>query len=482
MIFKQQPPALFYLCMTELWERFGFYVVQGMLVLFMSKSFGFPDNVCYTIQGVFTALAYISPIIGGFIADRLLGFKFSIICGGLFLSAGYVMLALPNTELFYLSLATIIVGNGLFKPNVSSLLGTLYEHGDPNRESGFTIFYIGINLGAVLAGTSSGYIKDHFGWNAGFGLASAGLILGLCMFMLGMRKFSSMRHNSLMTPPKASLPIKGGVLLGCLFTIGLVSFLLQSSAITNWLFPILGAALLLLLTLLTLKQQHQDRQKLFVLSSLILSSIVFWMFFLQLFSSANLFIDRLVDKTAFGFSIPTTAFYTLEAIYVILLGPAFAWSWSTLSLNNKNPSPVIKFIIAIVFAGLGFVVLWLSTFFVNANSQVNLLWIVLSYFFITLGDLLLSPIGLSAVTTLAPRNLIGMMMGVWFVATGFGGRFAGDLAKISSIPQGVTALSEQILIYRHAFLIYTLIAGGVALALFTIQLFIKRIMGSEAVI
>jgi POT family proton-dependent oligopeptide transporter len=198
------------------------------------------------------------------------------------------------------------------------------------------------------------------------------------------------------------------------------------------------------------------------------------MIFLQLFFSANLFIDRLIDRQIFGLPIPTTAFYALESVFVILLGPLYAWSWHTLSQNQRNPAPFNKFILAIVFVGLGFLVLAISTYFPNSHHLVNPLWIAFSYLLITMGEMLLSPIGLSAVTTLSPRHLVGMMMGIWFVATGFGGQFAGLLAKISAVPESVTTVDAQLAIYRGAFLDYTFIAVGVALLLFVMQQSLKK--------
>ena len=471
-----QPKALPFLFLTEMWERFGFYVVQGMLVLYMTKAFGFSDSDSYTIMGVFSALAYIAPFPGGMLADRLLGFKTAIIWGGILLSCGYAMLALWTSwqYAFYVSLATIIVGNGLFKPNVSSLLGSLYAPGDPRREAGFTIFYIGINLGVLLSG-SSGFIKNHFGWQASFGLASMGLIAGLIIFGIGFRYIAAAQPAGARVLPRLTLLRKSGLLSGILILIALVSLLLQNQLLAKWLLPSAGVVLLIFLLATTLREKADDRSNMLSLIALILSSIIFWMIFLQLFFSATLFIDRVVDKAVFGWTIPTTAFYTLEAVFVILFGPAFAWSWQTLSRKQRNPAPFLKFILAIAFVGLGFFTLAISTYFPNDEYLINPLWIALSYGLITVGEMLLSPIGLSAVTTLAPRNRVGMMMGIWFVATGFGGQFAGWLAKIAAIPEGITDMNTLLGIYRGAFLDYTGIALGVALGLFILQSGFRKI-------
>jgi POT family proton-dependent oligopeptide transporter len=255
-----QPKALRYLFLTEMWERFGFYVVQGLLVLYMTKAFGFSDSNSYTIMGVFSALAYIAPFPGGVIADRILGFKTSVIWGGIFLSAGYAMLALWTDwkYAFYMSLATIIVGNGLFKPNVSSLLGSLYSPGDPRREPGFTIFYVGINLGVLLSG-GSGFIKDHFGWHASFGLASIGLLIGLIVFFFGLKHLTSIKNSPYQTSTPARGITKVCIFLGCLITISLISLLLQNQLLAKWLLPIAGIVLLIFLVITAMRQPPTDR-------------------------------------------------------------------------------------------------------------------------------------------------------------------------------------------------------------------------------
>lgn len=476
----RHPKALPYLFLTEMWERFGFYVVQGMLVLYMTKSFGFSDDKSYTILGVFTALAYISPMVGGFLADALLGFKQAIFVGGLFLILGYGLLSLPLEHGFYVALAVIIVGNGLFKPNISSLLGALYAPGDSGRDSGFTIFYIGINVGVLFAGISSGVIKNHFGWHAGFALASFGLIIGLFTFALGL-KSGAMKLNMRPTLAKhKNIFLKKRLLfIYGIITIAVIAFLLQSRWVGDYLLPAVGIALLFFIFSLAARQDDLYRKRLVTLNALIISSIVFWTIYLQMFFSVNLFIERLVNRTSLGFEIPTTAFYSAEAVFIILLGPIMAWSWQFLNQSNRNPSPLIKFIFAIAFVGLGFLALAMSTFFPDSKNLVNPLWILFAYFLITIGEMLLSPIGLSAVTMLSPPQLTGMMMGIWFVALGFGGEFAGWLAKLSSVKDVAQDVATQLPIYRHAFLDYMYIAFGVAILLFLLQLAFRKYLEED---
>lgn len=466
---RHHPKALPFLFLTELWERFGFYIVQGLLILYMTESFGFSDNDSYTILGVFTALAYISPLAGGAIANKVLGYKTAIIWGGLFLVLGYFLLSLPYPALlFYPALATIIVGNGLFKPNISSLLGTQYAADDPRRDAGFTIFYIGINIGAFLAGISSGYIRDYFGWGLSFALASIGLIIGLATFTYGLKFIKDHQKKT----PTASFKLK--ILMYCVLGIIACNFLLHIHVLANWLLPAVGIILLILLIVLTWQQQGISRQRMVILNILIISSVIFWMLFFQIFSSANLFVERLVDKNFFGIHLSTTVFWASEGIFIILLGPLFAWIWHRLGESKKNPSPILKFSLGIFFGGLGFLVLSTSTFYPNSAGLISPLWIFCSYILITIGELLLSPIGLSAVTFLAPANLVGLMMGIWFVATGFGGMFAGIMAKLASVPDTVQSTADKLAVYQEAFLTYAYFAFVIAIVLFLLRVLMKK--------
>lgn len=465
----QYPKALPFLFLTEMWERFGFYIVQGLLVLYMTGYFGFSDNESYSILGVFTALAYISPLVGGFVASRLLGYKNSVIWGGLFLIAGYALLALPYAKvLLYPALAVIIVGNGLFKPNISSLLGLQYTIDDPRRDAGFTIFYIGINIGVLLSGFS-GYIKEYFGWRMSFALAAIGLTIGLCTFLLGLKHIKAQQ----------SLPVipglKSKILSSAILAIIGLSFLMKINSLANWLLPIVGFILLIYLFFLTLQQEIGARKKMIVLNTLILSSIIFWMLFLQLFYSANLFVDRLVDKDFLGLHLTTTIFYASESIFIIILGPIFALLWQKLAHREQNPSPILKFAAGVLFAGLGFLILGIGSMYPNAQNLVNPMWVFCAYFAITIGELFLSPIGLSAVTLLSPPKLMGLMMGVWFVATGFGGIFAGWLAKLSSIPDSVQTVAGKLAIYQAAFLDYAYLAFVIAIALYFVHIAMRRL-------
>lgn len=473
MQMNHHPKALPYLFLTEMWERFGFYVVQGLLVLYMSNALGYSDKESFTLTGTFTACAYFAPILGGFVADRYITFKIAIIWGGIFLCLGYALFASGWPHSFYFGLASIVVGTGLFKSNISSLLGILYGPKDNNRDAGFTLFYIGINIGALLAGLTSGFIKNHYGWHTAFALASFGLIIGLIIFLAAKYLgFLEEENNLSFVKKRSGLFLQLTLLFYSLLLIVVVSVFLERASVETWFFPIAALVMLVALFSFAFKQQGVDRKRLLTFNILIISAVVFWMLFWQIYFSANLFINRVVHRDYFGIHLTTTAFYSLESIFIIILGPFFASLWQRLNENNTNPSFFGKFILSIVMLGIGFFILSVSTFFPDSYSQINPLWIVSAYFFITIGELLLSPIGLSAVTLLAPASLTGLMMGVWFTALGFGGAFGGFLADLSDIPKA-TAIANQLPIYRHAFLDYTYISIVVVVILWLIKKRVK---------
>ncbi len=481
----KQPPALSILFFAEMWERFGFYIIQALLVLYLTQALGWTDDDGYALTGAFTAFVYISPIFGGYIADKILGFKTSIIVGGILFVLGYGMLAIAGGKFLYIALAIIIMGNGFFKPNISSLLGTLYQKNDPRRESGFTIFYMGINIGSMAATLIAGFVKDAFGWWAGFGLASIGLLLGVISLALRYQYLSGYgdppASPTLPSRTAAIFHSKAAVVLAIIVGIPILSLLMHYKALANLLLLVAGVVLLIALVLIAFRQaEREQRQKMLALILLTLISILFWAVFFQIFFSVNLFIDRNVDRVVFGLQIPTIAFISFEAMFIIILAPFLAKFWTFLHYKKLNPSPGFKFFLAFLFLTLAFLLLHLSTHFHDDQGLVNPWWIPLSYLFITLGEMFLSPIGLSAVTVLAPARWVGMLMGVWFISLGYGGKLAGILAQLSSIPEGLKNPLVESQYYGRAFLIYALISLGLAVVTLVFVPAVKHLMKNAA--
>lgn len=481
---NKQPAALPVLFFAEMWERFGFYIVQGLLVLYLTQALGWSDDKSYTVSGAFTALVYISPLIGGYIADKILGFKMTIIGGGILLAIGYALLALlahGNETFLYFALAVVIVGNGFFKPNIGSLLGTFYNADDTRREAGFTFFYMGINLGSMLATLSSGFVKDAFGWWAGFALASAGLILGTINFLIGSKRLIG--HGDAPAKVVTASPLlnwlhsKSAVVTGTLVSIPLITFLLQEKGVAAILLSVAAVLIVISLVKLAYKQptllaRHRQLSLIF----LTLIAVVFWAIFFQIFFSLNLFVERSIDRHLFGMEIPAVALISFEAMFIVILSPIFASFWQKLDARGKNPSTPMKFCLAFVLVAIGFFLLWLSTHFHNAEGLISLWWIPVSYLLITIGELLLSPIGLSAVTLLAPPQAVGMMMGVFLIAIGYGGKLAGVIAQIASIPEGITDKIVESHYYGNAFITYATLSIVVAFLVLLFVPSLKRLM------
>lgn len=479
----KQPAALPVLFLAEMWERFGFYVVQGMLVLYLTKALGWSDDKSYTVSGGFTAFVYISPLIGGYIADKILGFKTAIILGGILLALGYALLATAsnNEMLLYGSLAVIIVGNGFFKPNIGSLLGTFYSENDPRREAGFTLFYMGINLGSMLATLSSGFVQGAFGWWAGFSMASVGLILGILNFIIG---FKYLKNHGL--PPQQIksnsiwvnwLHSKTAVFVGVILAIPFLVIMLHGKDIAAIVLSLAAVLLVVGLVISAIKQPTLlARHRMLALIMLTVIAVLFWSVFFQLFFSLNLFVERNIDRIILGKEIPAVAFISFQAIFVVILSPFAARLWSYLDRIQKNPSIPMKFALALIAMAGGFFLLTLSTHVHNANGLINPWWIPVSYFLITIGELLLSPIGLSAVTLLSPPQIVGLMMGVFLIAIGYGGKLAGVFAKFASIPQGVTDKILESQYYGSAFFKYALLSFVVGILVWIFVPYLKKLM------
>jgi POT family proton-dependent oligopeptide transporter len=476
----RQPRALTPLYLTEMWERFGFYVTQSLLILYLTSYLHFPDANAFILLGEFTALLYIAPLAGGFLADRVLGPRYAILLGTICFGIGYLLLGVYGSKLLFFSLSIIVIGNGLLKPNISSFLGEFYYPDDPRRDAGFTLFYIGINVGGLLALGGAGFIQQRFGWGTAFGSAAIGMVLAFGTFLYG---FSTFENRGLPIPrnqlnPKLRwLHNKFVLALLILAALGIVYLLLSSAHIASILQTILGVVMLAVLIAIACRYEKVQRQKFFVLIILILASIVFWGMLFQIFGAVNLFTDRNVDRHLFGlFTMPTPAFIALESIFIVILGPFLAMLWERLHIKKLDPTPGTKFALAMFSVALAMGILVLAIHSHRLSGYVSPGWIIIFYLFITLGEMLLSPIGLSMVTELSPPHLSGLMMGVWFMALGFGGELSGYLAKQASIPKQILNLGVSDHIYSHAFAYNAIFALIVGIILLILSPFLKRLV------
>lgn len=455
-----QPAVIPVFFLTEMWERFGFYMIQALLVLYMtSHVFGFSDGKSYAILGAVSAMAYIMPIFGGYLASRVLDYEHAVVLGGLLLVLSYTLLALPNEHWFYVALAIMTIGTGFFKPNISCYLGDFYQKDDPKREKGYTIFYIGINVGILLSTSISGYVVRYFGWHMPFLLASIGLIMGTCVFMGGLQYLKKNGHFhriKLSTASKKSSEIIL-VYLSIPLQILFSYFVIRNESFADTVMIWGGIFIFLGLAAYAYKFEKTARQKLHVALLLTIISVVYWSLYFQMFFSMNLFIQRAVDRNLFSWHLPAPLFSTAETVFLIILGPFLAALWQKLSIQKKNSSTPLKFAIAMFIVAAAFFTIFLGTKMANGGMN-NMCFILIAYALIALSELLLSPIGLAMITVLSPHELAGLMMGVWFVSLGLGEKVAGVIANYAAIPKQIILVSSMDGIYGEAFLKYAILS------------------------
>jgi len=467
--FLGHPKGLYVCFLTEMWERFSFYGMKALLLLYLVKYHLFTDANGYNLIGAYGGLVYAVPVLGGLVADRWLGMRKSVVFGGILLCLGHFGMALEGQQavmidgqpvrdehalqFFYLSLALIITGVGFLKPNISSIVGRLYPENDPRRDSGFTIFYAGINLGAFIAPLLCGWLGETYGWKYGFGLAGIGMTAGLVNFIYGKKYFYGQAEPR--NPDKLRQKIFPGIrfesliyfyAIAAIFVIwGLIQTNSAMLTLTAWL-PAMSPVVLVMHTVticllsgifwFMLKHCNRiERHRMLVLLTLIMGGLVFFTLYEQTYGSWILFSDRLMNRTAFGVEWSASQLSALGAMFILLLSPLFAWLWPRLETIGLNPGKPLKTALGILVAGLSFWILIYSLNHPQANGLVSLWWLVLAYLVLEVGELMLSPIGLSAVSQLSVPRLVGLMMGAWFLGTSYSEVLAAQLAKLSIVQQ-----------------------------------------------
>lgn len=435
--FLGHPKGLFVLFFAEMWERFSYYGMRALLIFYLTKHWLFSDSESGVIYGAYTALVYITPVLGGYLADKYLGQRKAVLYGAVLLTFGHFMMGFEGAgardpaslNIFWLALAFIIVGSGFLKANISVIVGQLYPRTDVRRDGAYTIFYVGINLGAALGSLLCGYLGEVYGWSYGFGAAGVGMLLGLIVFV--MFKPLLLGRGEPSDPQKLAAPVAGIKLEWLLYIVGLVAvgicwWLVQNQAVVGTLLGIAGAILVAyVLFTAVVKLPSQDRDRIFAALFLIFGSILFWALFEQAGSSLNLFTDRHVDRAG----VPASVFQSINAIYIVLLGPVFAGLWVWLGRRNLEPSAPAKFGLGLIQLGAGFLILVAGAASVGNGALVPVLFIFLIYLFHTMGELCLSPVGLSAMNRLSPAHMASLIMGTWFFASATGNFAAGLIAS-----------------------------------------------------
>lgn len=481
--FLGHPKGLFVCFATEMWERFSYYGMRALLILYLTKHWEFTDATSYLIYGAYTSLVYIMPVFGGMLADQILGSKKAVTYGAILLVFGHLgMTVESNEQIFYLSLALIVSGVGFLKPNISTMVGALYEEADPRRDSGFTIFYMGINIGAFTATLLCGYLGEQVGWAYGFGAAGIGMLFGLIIFLWGQKYLEGLAEP----PSNKYLQKMNGIsyeswaYISGIFMVLVTWFLVQNSQLVGQLLGGFGAIFIgawLLYALFRCAPDERDR--LIVVGILILFSLIFWALFEQAGSSLNILTDRGVNRVIFGWEVPASMFQSLNAGFIFTIAPLFAMLWIALAKRNMEPSTPIKFSIGIIFVGLGFLAL-VYGMRSSEGLQTGVFWIILIYLLHTLGELCLSPVGLSSVTKLSPQRIVGFMMGMWFFASAAGNYVAGLIARATASDSSGVSNDVFDLTQKQSFMdVYTdvgLMAIGCGIFLAILNPILKKLM------
>lgn len=472
------PRGLYTLFFTEMWERFSYYGMRALLVLFMVDAvrggMGMDDKIATAIYGLYTAGVYLAALPGGWVADRLLGAQRTVWYGGIVIAAGHFTLAIPREDTFYLGLLLVVLGTGLLKPNVSAIVGGLYPEGGARRDSGFTLFYMGINIGALIGPMICSALGEKVNWHYGFGAAGVGMVFGLIQYRLTQRHLGEAGAR----PTHSVSPRRDWTLFG----VGVGAIVLVVAAVALGLlridpvalargttYLIVGLAAVYFLSVLVFQRLTSDeKQRVAVIGVLFVASALFWSGFEQTGSSLTLFAERYTVRTVFSWEVPAGYFQMINPGFIILLAPVVAGVWVMLARRNINPSMPVKFALGLVLLGLGFLVVAAGAKIALAGDKVWPTWLLTTYFLHSVGELCLSPVGLSSVTKLAPKRLVGQMMGVWFLATSLGNLIAGLFAgEVSGDSAGQMPLR---------FVQVALFAGGAALVMFLLARPIQRMM------
>ncbi|MDE2560687.1 MAG: oligopeptide:H+ symporter [Sphingomonadales bacterium] len=473
------PRGLFVLFYAEMWERFSYYGMRALLILYLTKFWLFDDGKSSLIYGSYTSLVYITPVLGGYIADRWLGQRKAVLFGGIVLALGHLFMAYegmkgvtdplvkqadPAINVFWLALSLIIVGSGFLKANISVIVGQLYAMKDNRRDSAYTIFYMGVNSGAALGTILVGYLGETIGWSWGFGLAGIGMVLGLIIFVVGKASLKGKGE------PPAPLDRRHETMLYAVgaASVAVIWALIQYQSVIQVLLIVTGVALLGFVLYEAWKLPKEPRERIFAILFLIALNPIFWGLFEQAGGSLSLYTEKFVDRGG----VPTSLFQSINPIYIVLLGPVFAGLWTWLGKRGLEPSAPAKFGLGLVQVGLGFLVFVWGARAVGVAAMTPVLFVFLIYLLHTTGELCLSPVGLSAMTRLAPLHLGSLIMGAWFYMTAVGNFVAGKIGEATGGEGGEMSKDLTLAIYSKI----GWITIGVAVVVLLVSPYVKRWM------
>ncbi len=484
--FFGHPKGLSTLFFTEMWERFSYYGMRALLILFMTAAAAeggleFSVAKAAAIYGLYTCGVYLLTLPGGWYADRIVGQRKAIWYGGIIIAMGHFILAIPNESTFYIGLLFIVCGTGLLKPNISTIVGELYPEGGARRDAGFSVFYMGINLGAFLGPLLCGYFAETVNWHLGFALAGIGMVLGLIQYRLTGSHLGElgMEPNIKMDEAGSSGGNNRLAILFAIITVGLLALLQVLGAIDLFtaeglaqaVFYVIAVVVVLYFAYVMISGglTEQERKRVFVIFLLVIAAAIFWSGFEQAGSALNLFAETYTQRLIGGWEMPASWLQSVNSFFIITLAPFFGALWINLARRNMNPRTPIKFALGLIFLGLGFLVMFFAAKLVTGGPKASMFFLIFTYFLHTVGELCLSPVGLSTTTKLAPKRYVGQMMGMWFVGTALGNLVAGLVAGRFN-PEAIEQIPDLFMT-----MVWTGIGGGLIFLL--ISPLMQRWMG-----
>jgi POT family proton-dependent oligopeptide transporter len=485
------PRGLGLLFVTEMWERFSYYGMRALLVLYLVNALKWDTPHAANLYGTYTMLVYLTPVIGGYLADRWIGTRRSLVIGSIIISLGHFTLAFPGMTAFYAGLGLIIIGTGFFKSNVSTMVGQIYPKGDSRRDSGFTIFYIGINVGAFLGPIVCGWLAQNprYGWHYGFAAAGVGMVFGLIAYLMGRDKYlpgigvkAERSADSIQLSTDSGNPVAQGS-IGAVFGGAVGWFLGSGSPLGLLMGVVIGAAL----AITVLGTHGDERKRVIALFIVVFFVIFFWAAYEQTGSSMNLFADKNTNLRVGSFNIPSSWFQSVNPAVIVLFAPIFAWMWTSLGRAKREPSTALKMVLGLALLATGFLFMVMGGSRADTGVLVSPFWLVAAYTFHTMGELCLSPVGLSYVTKVAPVKFASLLMGVWFLANAAANKIAGALAAYTPTPGeapkanvgGLAGMIQSASATNHGFYMIFVVAGFAAAALMLLFVpLLKRLTAS----
>lgn len=475
--FREQPRAFYMIFMLELWERFGFYTVQGILTLYFIRFLGYSDVVSYYTFGAFSALVYGMVVIGGYLGDRVLGTKRTIVLGLTVLAAGYFSLAITDKQHVFLALGLICVGNGLFKANPSNLLAKCYDEQDPRLHGGFTLYYMAINLGSMVALFAGPAISSHYGYSYAYMLSGIGLLLGLANYWFQHQYVAHI--NTAADKRKITLPYWFVVLAGILLFTELSAYLLQHVMIAKNLLWVITFIVVSAYGYLMRKESKASALRMLVALALMVEAVIFFTLYQQMPTSLNLFAVNNVIPNFFGITIDAQSFQALNPIWIVLMSPALAYFYSKLNKKGILFSIPYKFALGMTMCAVSFLMLYFSRYFYTGNGMVSSWWLVFSYLFQSLGELLVSALGVAMVAELVPAHIAGFVMGMWFLTSAVAGFIGATVASYTALPQHIKPGIESLMIYTNVFACIGIITLIIAVFMWLLSPRLSRYISSN---